>query len=81
MSRFWSGSAGVGEELARYGGSGVWNEDGTEKQISGVCGVCEMGCVQTVKHVLMECKAYMHVYVKNGGKRFYMCVERVELCG
>ena len=42
MSRFRSGSAGVGEELARYGGSGVWNEDGTENNISGVR-MCELG--------------------------------------
>ena len=36
----------------------MWNEDGTESKLNSVCGVCESGCVETIKHVLMECKAY-----------------------
>ena len=37
MTRFRSGSIGVGEELARYGGgTGILEEDGTERSKSSI---------------------------------------------
>jgi hypothetical protein len=60
MGRFRSGSAGIGEELARYGGggAGVWEADGTEKKKSAMCKACDEDCVETLLHLLVECKAY-----------------------
>ena len=63
MCRFRSGSAGVGAELARYGGggSGVWEDDGTEKKRSGVCRACSSGIVESIEHVLVECQEYSDI--------------------
>ena len=60
MCRFRSGSAGVAEELARYGGGGegVWEEDGTEKKKSAICRACNSGRIETIEHALIECRAY-----------------------
>ena len=66
MCRFRSGSAGVAEELARYGGGGegVWEEDGTEKKKSAICKACNSNCIETIEHVLFECSTYNELRVE-----------------
>ena len=60
MTRFRSGSAGIGEELARYGGggSGIWEDDGSERKKNAICRACSVGSVETLQHMLVECDAY-----------------------
>ncbi len=60
MTRFRSGSAGIGEEMKRWGrrGEGVWEEDGTERRETGECRACERGCLETLQHLLLEREVY-----------------------
>ena len=59
LAKFRSGGAVLGEETRKWGGgTGVWEEDGSEKTREGLCRVCEEGCVETLDHFLVGCSAY-----------------------
>ena len=57
---FRSGSAVVGAETRKWfdGGTGVYDVDGVEKKRDGLCRACDDRCLETLEHVLVECKAY-----------------------
>ena len=60
LAKFRSGGVALGEETRKWwgGGTGVWEEDGSEKTREGLCRVCEEGCVETLDHFLVRCPAY-----------------------
>ena len=57
MARFRSGSAGIGEEMARWERKGA---EGNEWE-GGICKTCDKKVVETVEHLLIECEAYREV--------------------
>src|SRR4051812_50193411 len=72
MARFRSGSIGIGEEMApweRRDEECDEGEDGVRMrcQKAATCRCRDEGVVETVKHVLLECKAYEEARVAGGG--------------
>lgn len=54
MTRFRSGSAAIGEEMARW----KVREGEEDKWEGGWCKTCDGGQVETLRHVLLECEAF-----------------------